>query len=251
MKCLNCFNECLEGMRFCNVCGAPLTNTVQPRQSTPVQGGATVNGATAQNMPPRYTAPTATQARPVTPPVQNGAAQPRTQAYASPNPFTTPPQQARPQQAAYAPTRPNTAAAGAANAQQTARPPVDSMKITSPSEPIPQKMVYPPTKEELRKKAKNAAEYAAVSSRESRGTKALQIGQFVTMEILLYIPVINIILLIMWAMNSKGNPNRRNYAIAKLICIPLLTALFIIAAVVLYATGTFDSMIAALESYLV
>ncbi|HHU03533.1 MAG: zinc-ribbon domain-containing protein [Saccharofermentanales bacterium] len=45
----------------------------------------------------------------------------------------------------------------------------------------------------------------------------LTVGQYIGMFLLMLIPLVNLILLLVWAFNSSGNINRRNFARAALI----------------------------------
>ncbi len=53
----------------------------------------------------------------------------------------------------------------------------------------------------------------------------LKVGEWLIVLLLTCIPVVNIIMLIIWSVDKKGNPNRRNYAIAVLIFMAVMLIL--------------------------
>ncbi|MDD3563394.1 MAG: hypothetical protein PHR32_06950 [Candidatus Cloacimonetes bacterium] len=56
----------------------------------------------------------------------------------------------------------------------------------------------------------------------------MTIGNWIVTMILAAIPIVNIIMLIVWAASSTENPNRKNWAIATLIFIGILIVLNIL-----------------------
>ncbi|MBQ2661190.1 MAG: hypothetical protein IJF80_00880 [Clostridia bacterium] len=226
MKCSNCFNECREGLLFCNICGSMLLTENPKPQSRPAQNtDFTANGRTQpQSTPVNGAAYTV-----------SGQEYKTAQSEVKKEPFANPFDETKEE------------------------------KLKSPPEPIPQKLEYPETKKQKPQRSERTQKVETVeasqerenevfpllNNKESDGVKPVTRGQFTAMELLMYVPVINLILLFIWAFNKNGNPNRRNYAIAKLICIPLLFVFVVIMLVVLYATGIFDSLIASLENYLI
>lgn len=56
----------------------------------------------------------------------------------------------------------------------------------------------------------------------------MTIGNWVVTLILTAIPLVNIIMLIVWAVSSTENPNRKNWAIAGLIFVGIMFALYIL-----------------------
>jgi hypothetical protein len=57
----------------------------------------------------------------------------------------------------------------------------------------------------------------------------LSVGDFLIMFILLIIPIVNLIMMFVWAFSGNGNLNRRNFARAGLIVVLIeiiLTAIF-------------------------
>lgn len=66
-------------------------------------------------------------------------------------------------------------------------------------------------------------------------SKVLSTGAFLGMFLLMMIPLVNIILLIVWAC-GKGNLNRKHWAAAMLI-LQLIAVLLLIAVIILYLQG--------------
>ncbi len=56
----------------------------------------------------------------------------------------------------------------------------------------------------------------------------MTVGNWIVTMILLAIPLVNLIMLIVWAASSTENPNRKNWAIAQLIFMGIFIALYII-----------------------
>lgn len=59
----------------------------------------------------------------------------------------------------------------------------------------------------------------------------LTIGNWIVTFILLAIPLVNIIMLIIWAASSSENPNRKNFAIASIIMWAIAIVLGIFAII--------------------
>ncbi|MEN6445839.1 MAG: hypothetical protein ABFC98_07330 [Candidatus Cloacimonas sp.] len=53
----------------------------------------------------------------------------------------------------------------------------------------------------------------------------MKIGDWLLVLILICLPVVNIIMLIIWSLDKKGNPSRRTFAIAILILMAALIVL--------------------------
>ena len=59
-------------------------------------------------------------------------------------------------------------------------------------------------------------------------------GSWIGTLLLMYIPIVNIILLIVWAASTGENPNRRNFARAYLL---MFVISFILMAVIIFGFG--------------
>lgn len=55
--------------------------------------------------------------------------------------------------------------------------------------------------------------------------------------ILLAIPVVNIIMFVIWLASSDTKPSKRNFILAQLILIGIMTALIIVIAIIVAAMG--------------
>ena len=62
---------------------------------------------------------------------------------------------------------------------------------------------------------------------ESDLAPALKFGDWLVMLIVSFIPVVNLILLFIWGLDSKANPNRRNFARAMLVLVGLYVAMLV------------------------
>ncbi|HQQ68539.1 MAG TPA: hypothetical protein PLX77_06900 [Candidatus Cloacimonadota bacterium] len=58
----------------------------------------------------------------------------------------------------------------------------------------------------------------------------MTVGNWVVTMLLMMIPIVNIILMIVWAASSSENPNRKNWAISSLIFMAIGIVLWLILA---------------------
>ena len=56
----------------------------------------------------------------------------------------------------------------------------------------------------------------------------LSIGQWIITLLIMVIPIVNIIMLFVWAVGSTENPNRKNWAIAQLIFMAIGVVIWIL-----------------------
>ncbi len=71
-------------------------------------------------------------------------------------------------------------------------------------------------------------QYPAAPKEEDEKTKPLGIGQWVLTLIVMAIPLVGFIMMIVWAVSSTTNVNRKNYCIAALIIGVITFALFMV-----------------------
>ncbi|HNX38492.1 MAG TPA: hypothetical protein PL124_10350 [Candidatus Cloacimonadota bacterium] len=76
------------------------------------------------------------------------------------------------------------------------------------------------------------------------GAPIMTVGNWVVTILLMCIPLVNLIMLIVWASSSSENPNRKNWAIAYLIFMAIGIVFWIIAwgAIAGMITGVVNSM---------
>lgn len=70
--------------------------------------------------------------------------------------------------------------------------------------------------------------------------KPLSIGDYIIMMILVAIPIVGFIMLLVWAISSNTNKNKKNYAIATLIMMAIGVVVVILFGTVI--AGLFSSM---------
>ncbi len=70
-------------------------------------------------------------------------------------------------------------------------------------------------------------------------TPVISIGDWMITIFILMIPLINIILLFIWAFSNSTNPNKSTFAKAYLIWIAIIIAITIIISVLLISAGVF------------
>lgn len=81
-----------------------------------------------------------------------------------------------------------------------------------------------------------------------QGCEPLSTGQFVLMDFLASIPLVGLILYFVWAFSSSENPNRRNWAKARLIWILISIAVSILI-IILFST-TLAAIFGSISNYL-
>ena len=64
-----------------------------------------------------------------------------------------------------------------------------------------------------------------------RNTIPLTVGNYIVMMIITAIPILNIIMLFVWAFSKNTNLNKSNYAKANLIMIAIVICIYIILAI--------------------
>jgi Na+/H+-dicarboxylate symporter len=67
--------------------------------------------------------------------------------------------------------------------------------------------------------------------------RLMTVGDWMITLLVLSLPLVNIVMLLVWAFSSGGNANRRNYCRATLLWFVIVATLSIIAFVVLAAMG--------------
>jgi membrane protein YdbS with pleckstrin-like domain len=65
--------------------------------------------------------------------------------------------------------------------------------------------------------------------------KSVSVGEWIITIIILAIPLVNIVMLIVWAANESTHPSKKNYAKAALIVIGVLFAIGILAGLLIPA----------------
>ncbi len=71
----------------------------------------------------------------------------------------------------------------------------------------------------------------------------MTMGQWLVTMLLMAIPIVNIVLIIVWAVSKTENPNRSNWAKAYIIIMAIVIVLYVLfAGVVLGAMGGLSSL---------
>ena len=68
-------------------------------------------------------------------------------------------------------------------------------------------------------------------------TKPMSFGDWIKTLLLLIIPIVNIILLFVWAFGDKANVNKKNFSRAYLLLMAIAIVLYIIVFVFILSTG--------------
>ena len=73
----------------------------------------------------------------------------------------------------------------------------------------------------------------------------MTMGQWLVTMLLLMIPIVNIVLIIVWAVSKTENPNKSNWAKAYLVIMAVVIVLYVLfAGVILGAMGGLSSLAA-------
>lgn len=92
----------------------------------------------------------------------------------------------------------------------------------------------------------NSYQQASVQygTRDAEYAPVMKLAEWIATWILLILPVVNIIMLFVWAFDQKGNPNRRNFARASLIMFAsgMILSAYMLGSVI----GTLGSLISQL-----
>ncbi len=65
----------------------------------------------------------------------------------------------------------------------------------------------------------------------------LTVGQYILMWLIMCIPLVNIIMLFVWAFSSTENANKKNYAKAILLMMLIMIGVYIVIAIIAFAIG--------------
>lgn len=205
MRCDNCQKEIMGDTRFCPYCGMLIVARERP----------------AEPESERQTAGVLVQERPESlPPPDVQAAEEQTEPshatwtpYAVERETVSPPQEPEPVPAArslWEPSEPAKPAFPSWETSEPVRPPVD-----------------PGTAETTGQRR------GAISLVDEEKARPLRVGEFFAMELVSLIPVIGFVVLCIWALGARMNPNRAHYARARLLMTLILTILTLSCAVVL------------------
>ena len=198
MKCHYCENECREGALFCNICGTRLKQAeTAPAQPVFVKEEP-VNEEPANEEIINTAEQYAKEAQqPISDNDINATVQAVLEEKKEAQQTQTPPQQQQSQQ-----TPPQQTPSQQTPPQQTP-PPVMHTKLSSPYD-----------------------------DGEERA-KVVSTGKFVLMDLVMMIPLVNLIMYFVWGFSSKVNPNIRNWARGKLVWILINIAISIIVSVII------------------
>ena len=72
-----------------------------------------------------------------------------------------------------------------------------------------------------------------------RGCEPLTVIQYIVIFLLLMIPLVNVVLLLVWAFGSSVNPNKKNLARASLIMGIIVAILWVVAGAAILSLGNF------------
>lgn len=64
----------------------------------------------------------------------------------------------------------------------------------------------------------------------------VSIKEWLLTNLIMMIPLVNIVMMLVWAFNSNTNPNKANYFKAALILFAILMAIYLVLAVVIFGS---------------
>lgn len=84
-------------------------------------------------------------------------------------------------------------------------------------------------------------------SPQVQGAPILSVGEYLKMFLLLCIPIVNVVLMLIWAFNNSENPNKRNYALASLLFFVIMMVVGFVLSILL--GGMFFTMFSQMNTY--
>lgn len=72
---------------------------------------------------------------------------------------------------------------------------------------------------------------------DNRDAQIMTVGDWMVTLLILSLPLVNSIMILVWAFSSGGNPNRRNYCLATLLWFVIVAALSVTVVLVVAAMG--------------
>lgn len=153
-------------------------------------------------------------------------------------PSTPAPEQAAPAAEQSTPAAEQSAPAAEQSApapeQAASAPEQATAAHTAPAAERPQPQIPPPLSSGAPSWSSSGAPAAAPApAQQAADASPLRTGQFFLMDLVCAIPLVNIVVLLVWAFADNTNLNRRNYARARLIWVAVGIVLTILALVVL------------------
>lgn len=250
MKCLNCFNDCAPDMNFCNICGAKL-DQVPNHMSPPAPFSPAADTAREGGSVPVWDAPSAwdlsrtDDPRADDAPDADDTARKNDAPLSAFEPFRQPQADARDSAAPPEPFSSISSRHGMdAPSQdaplpkyapdlsekrsfQSAYAPYDP-KDTPEAQPSASAFDFPQRSRDIDYTSDYVPDYEGLSDTPPLPTKS-----YVLMNLLMCIPIVNIVLLFVWSFGRVDNENRRNWARGKLIWTAVSIALWTIALLLL------------------
>ena len=114
------------------------------------------------------------------------------------------------------------------NDQVTAEEPKAASPPPPPPPPPPPAPTPPPVQQ-----PRNNNSYNTYNTNTVSLDKPLSIGAYLGMFILMAIPIVNIVMICVWAFGSNSNVNKKNFAIASLILAAIAFVLWLVFFVIL------------------
>ncbi|MBI1177866.1 hypothetical protein GC207_10570 [bacterium] len=71
----------------------------------------------------------------------------------------------------------------------------------------------------------------------NRDAQIMTVGDWMVTLLILSLPLVNLIMILVWAFSSGGNPNRRNYCLATLLWFVIVAALTITMFILMAVMG--------------
>ena len=219
-NCANCGAELIPGLKYCSVCGAPANLKRDPNKPF---YGLTQYG---KQIPPMPDVPAGAYARI---PVQQ-------ETYPQQNPYLQQVRQSPPpaQQPGY----------GSVPGQGV---PIHQAQIygQSPVQPAPygQPSAYPPPPQQAAPQPRQAAQYPQQTvPQSSASTENPSMTTWLLWIFLAFLPVANVVLLLIWGFSSDTTPLKRNWARAMLIMIAVVFGIWLVWLAVSAAMRPYETL---------
>ncbi len=211
MLCQKCGKDIPDNSDFCSECGAKIEKNIDKKEIEKTDA----KEVKIENIPEKEEQPVAPVMEPVT---QQAPAQ----------------QQATPVQQYQQPV-PNQQYQQPAPNQQYQQPaPNQQYQQPAPNQQYQQ----PAPAQQYQQPAPNQQyQQPAPKPIDPKRIKPLGVGSFIGMFILMAIPVVNLILLLVWAFSDSTNLNRKHYAVATLIMLVIFIVIGIVLGIVATTLG--------------
>lgn len=211
MYCLKCGSQMAEGSKFCITCGARLENGESVQEAAAQVAVVNAGGAA----------------------VLEEAAQPAQSVQSAPKP--------EPPQPAQQPAPPQPVQQQPAQSTQVSQPKPVQSSFTQPTQQKPAQPAQPaqvaqPIQQSNANVQQQAVPQPAAAYQKPEKVNPLPVWKYIGIFLIMGIPILNIIMVFVWAFGTSFNRNTKNYARAVLITFLIFLVLTIVGYFTIWAS---------------